>query len=210
MENFSAPPTGLMLVVGLLLILPGAFAVFVPLAIFRSAARKHLASWSRERAWVAPGAYRGAPIVIATRPRIPFAVAVASVASLFVAVPLVVVAPVAIRDGMTLVAERRVGWEIFTVLASVVMASSAVVGRTLLKPSREAAVAARVLATGEILLAHVLVIVVLAFSMVCVGEDAAAARGQAVLMCAAFAVAHALVLFAGATANDRANVRGWS
>jgi hypothetical protein len=185
-EHFDLPPPALAIaVMAVVMVLPLALLTLVPMAIFRAAYRRHRPLWAGRLEHVVRAAYRGSTVSVETAPRVPFRVVFASFVSLFIALPVMVVAPAAIRsvalEGMSVGA--AIG-----MTGALLMVACGIVGWTILRPSREAVLAARVVGGGELL-----------FAM--------GAAYVSIMPCAVIAAGHAIVLFAGAAANARGNVR---
>jgi hypothetical protein len=164
-------------------LLPIAVLTFVPAVLYRARLKRYRAAWTRRGTHIVHAAYRGSAIETIVPAGLPISVAVGSLMSLYIAVPLLVVAPLALGAFV----QGALGSALVGVVCSLFMAASAIVGCAILRPSREAALGARVIGAVELLIAL------------------AGAFCEWTPLAIAFA-AHGIVLLLAAVANQRANV----
>ena len=127
-------------------LVPAAVFTFVPAVLFRTRLKRHRAAWTRRGTYTVHGAYRGSVVETVAPARLPISVAVGSLVSLYVAVPVLAVAPFALFE----LIEGNVGEGFVALVCSLLMVASAIVGCAILRPSREAALGAYVI--GAVLL----------------------------------------------------------
>jgi hypothetical protein len=184
-EHFDMPSPGLVFGVFLLVTLvPMAVFTFVPAVLFRAQFRKKRGLWGGRVEHVVRAVYRGAAVEYETPSRVPVTVAAVSLASLYLAAPVFIVLPLSLAALLEGFGKDAV----IGTACSLLMIASAVVGCALLRPSREAARGACVVAAAEILFAL-----------------ASAWNEWAPL--AIIAAVHATALLLAAFVNQRGNVR---
>ena len=178
-------PTPGILIVTLLLgtLVPIAVLTFVPAVLFRTYLKRHRAAWTRRGTHVVHAAYRGSIIETIAPGSVPISVAIGSLMSLYVAVPVLVVVPLTALA----IFEGGLGAAFVGLVCSLLMAASAIVGCAILRPSRQAVLGACVVGAVEVVIA-----LAAAF---CDWTPLAAAIGV-----------HAIALLLAAGANQRANV----
>ncbi len=164
-------------------LLPVAVFTFVPAVLFRTHLRRHRAAWTRRGTHVVHAAYRGSVIETIAPAGVPISVAVGSLMSLYVAVPMLVIVPLTLGA----IVQGGLGAALVGVVCSLLMAASAIVGCAILRPSRQAVLGARVVGVVELVIAL------------------GAAFCEWTPLAVAFAV-HASALLLAAVANQRANV----
>jgi hypothetical protein len=183
-EHFDLPAPGIVIATLLLgTLLPIVVITFVPAVLFRTYLRRHRAAWTRRGTHVVHVAYRGSVIETIAPRSLPISVAIGSLMSLYVAVPVLVVLPLTALA----IAEGGFGAAFVGLSCSLLMAASAIVGCAILRPSRQAVLGACVVGAVEIVIA-----LAAAF---CEWTPLAVAIGV-----------HALALLLAAGANQRANV----
>jgi hypothetical protein len=183
-EHFDFPAPGIVIATLIFCtLIPIAVFTFVPAVLFRTRLRRHRGAWLRRGTHVVQGAYRGAVIETLAPAGLPISVAVGSLMSLYIAVPVVVVGPLALGALM----KGAVGEGFVGVVCSLFMVASAIVGCAILRPSREAALGARVIGVVELVIA--------------LGAAFCEWTPLAIAM-----AAHAIMLLLAALANARANV----
>lgn len=185
MEHFDLPSPGLVFGVFVLVTLvPIAVFTFVPAVLFRAHLRRKRGLWRQSALHVVRAAYRGVTLELETPSRVPVTVAVVSLASLYLAAPVLVVGPLSLAALLEGFGKDA----IIGTTCSLLMVASAIVGCALLRPSREAARGACVVASAEILFAL-------------------AAAWNEWQPLAIIAGVHAASLVAAAVVNQRGNVR---
>jgi hypothetical protein len=184
-EHFDLPSPGLVFGVFLLVTLvPIAIFTFIPAVLFRVHFRRNRRLWGGRIEHVVRAAYRGATVVVETPSRVPLTVAAVSLASLYLAAPVFIVGPMSVAAMLGGFGKEA----LIGVTCSLLMLASGVVGCSILRPSREAARGACVVAGAELLFAL-----------------AAAWHEWAPL--AIIAAVHAVLLLTAAFVNQRGNVR---
>ena len=185
MEHFDLPSPGLVFGVFILVTLvPIAVFTFLPAVLFRAQFQRKRKLWGGRFEHVVRAAYRGTTVEVETPSRVPVTVAAVSLASLYLAAPVLVVGPLSLAA----LAEGFGKDAIIGTTCTLLMVASAIVGCAILRPSREAARGACVVAAAEILFAL-----------------AAAWHEWAPL--AIIAGVHAVALLLAAFVNHRGNVR---
>lgn len=164
-------------------LVPIAVLTFVPAVLFRTHLRRFRGAWTRRDTHEIHAAYRGSIIETIAPSGVPISVAVGSLVSLYVAVPVIVVAPLTVGALM----DGGFGAALAGVMCSLLMVASAIVGCAILRPSREAVLGACVIGGVEIVIAL------------------AAAFCDWTPLAVAITV-HALALLLAARTNQRANV----
>ena len=164
-------------------LVPIAVLTFVPAMLFRTHLKRYRADWVRRGTHVVHAAYRGTVVEMIAPATLPISVAIGSLMSLYVAVPVVIVGP------LTLCAALDGGLRpaLAGMLCSLLMIASAIVGCAILRPSREAVRGAVIVGAVELVIAL-----------------AAAFSDWIPLACAV--ATHAIALLVAAAANQRANV----
>jgi hypothetical protein len=184
-EHFDLPSPGLVFGVFVLVTLvPIAVFTFVPAVLFRAQFQRKRGLWGGRAEHVVRAAYRGTTVEIETPSRVPVTVAAVSLASLYLAAPVMIVGPLSLAAFLEGFGKDA----LIGVTCSMLMIASAIVGCAILRPSREAVRGACVVACAEILFAL-----------------SAAWHEWAPL--AIIAAVHALALLLAALVNQRGNVR---
>ena len=164
-------------------LVPVVVFTLVPAMLFRARLKRYRDAWTRRGTYTVRAAYRGTVVETVAPGRVPISVAVGSLVSLYVAVPVLAVAPLAVFA----FADGNVGGALVGLVCSLLMVASAIVGCAILRPSREAA-------TGALVVGGVLLLIAL---------GAAFAEWTPLAFATA---AHAGALLLAALANRRANV----
>jgi hypothetical protein len=164
-------------------LIPIGVFMFVPAVLFRTHLKRHRSAWIRRGSHVVHGAYRGSVVETLAPARVPISVALGSLMSLYIAIPVLVVGPYALGSALA----GSPGEAIGGTACSLLMIASAIVGCAILRPSREAARGAFVVGAVELVIA----------------------LGAAYSEWTPLAVAtgtHGVVLLLAALSNERANV----
>jgi len=184
-EHFDLPSPGLVYGVFLLVTLvPIAVFTFVPAVLFRLHLRQKRGLWGGTALHVVRAAYRGTTVELETPSRVPWTVAVVSLASLYLAAPVMIVGPLSLAAGLEGFGKDA----LIGTTCSLLMIASAIVGCALLRPSREAVRGACLVASAEIVFAL-------------------ASAWHEWTPLAIIAAVHALALVVAAFVNQRGNVR---
>lgn len=164
-------------------LVPITVFTFVPAVLFRTRLKRYRGAWTRRGSHVVHAAYRGSVIETIAPAGVPISVVIGSLMSLYVAVPVLVIGPLAVGA----LVQGAFGGAFVGVACSLFMVASAIVGCTILRPSRQAALGARLIGALELLVAL--------GAAFCDWAPVALAMGT-----------HAVVLLVAALANQRANV----